>query len=86
MHELAAQLKGNFEQRMIVYKTEQDAEKNLNQMSVARGNGGLRVKEKAPLEPNPLAPYKASIFGLDKAKRDCRFEMIKIVHEVWRRQ
>ncbi|KAJ7895749.1 hypothetical protein B0H13DRAFT_1498039, partial [Mycena leptocephala] len=27
-------------------------------------------------------PYPANIFGLDKARRDCRFEMIKIVKEV----
>ncbi|KAF7344156.1 hypothetical protein MVEN_01705800 [Mycena venus] len=36
----------------------------------------------APLPPNPLKPYPATIFGLDKARRDCRFEMIKIVKEV----
>ncbi|KDQ06256.1 hypothetical protein BOTBODRAFT_121779 [Botryobasidium botryosum FD-172 SS1] len=35
-----------------------------------------------PLPPNDLAPYKPTIFGLDKARRDCRFEMIKIVKEV----
>ncbi|THV02549.1 hypothetical protein K435DRAFT_345614 [Dendrothele bispora CBS 962.96] len=35
-----------------------------------------------PMPPNKLQPYKASIFGLDKARRDCRFEMIKIIREV----
>ncbi|KAG5644903.1 hypothetical protein DXG03_007455 [Asterophora parasitica] len=35
-----------------------------------------------PMPPNELVPYKGSIFGLDKARRDCRFEMIKIVREV----
>ena len=35
-----------------------------------------------PIPPNDLVPYKASIFGLEKARRDCRFEMIKIVREV----
>ncbi|KAJ7822770.1 hypothetical protein B0H13DRAFT_1659452 [Mycena leptocephala] len=35
-----------------------------------------------PLPPNVLTPYPANIFGLDKARRDCRFEMIKIVKEV----
>ncbi|THV02562.1 hypothetical protein K435DRAFT_653134 [Dendrothele bispora CBS 962.96] len=34
------------------------------------------------MPPNELRPYKANIFGLDKARRDCRFEMIKIVREV----
>ncbi|KAK7454021.1 hypothetical protein VKT23_011532 [Stygiomarasmius scandens] len=32
--------------------------------------------------PNDLVPYKANIFGLEKARRDCRFEMVKIVREV----
>ena len=35
-----------------------------------------------PLPPNNLVPYKPTKFGLDKARRDCRFEMIKIVREV----
>jgi len=36
----------------------------------------------APLSPNSLKFYKPTVFGLDKARRDCRFEMIKIVREV----
>ncbi|KAF7328408.1 hypothetical protein MVEN_02556500 [Mycena venus] len=36
----------------------------------------------APMPPNNLKPYKPDIFGLDAARRDCRFEMIKIVREV----
>ncbi|KKY14619.1 hypothetical protein UCRPC4_g06666 [Phaeomoniella chlamydospora] len=39
-----------------------------------------KVMEK-PLPPNKVAAYDPDIFGLDKAKRDCRFEMIKIVRE-----
>ncbi|KAJ2993958.1 hypothetical protein NUW58_g1681 [Xylaria curta] len=35
-----------------------------------------------PMAPNTLVPYPADLFGLDHAKRDCRFEMIKIVREV----
>lgn len=35
-----------------------------------------------PLPPNALVPYPCDIFGLEKARRDCRFEMIKIVREV----
>ena len=35
-----------------------------------------------PFPPNDLVPYRADIFGLDKARKDCRFEMIKIVREV----
>jgi hypothetical protein len=41
-----------------------------------------REPVEAPLPPNVLTPYPAKIFGLDKARRDCRFEMIKIVKEV----
>lgn len=36
----------------------------------------------SPLPPNALVPYMADLFGLDRAKRDCRLEMIKIVREV----
>ncbi|KAF7344070.1 hypothetical protein MVEN_01696600 [Mycena venus] len=43
---------------------------------------GSRELVEAPLPPNALKPYPATIFGLDKARRDCRFEMIKIVKEV----
>jgi hypothetical protein len=37
------------------------------------------------LEPNLLtvAPYDADLFGLERARRDCRLEMVKIVNEVW---
>ena len=37
-----------------------------------------------PFPPNALVPYRADIFGLDRARNDCRFEMIKIVREVRR--
>jgi hypothetical protein len=36
----------------------------------------------APMPPNNLVLYKANQFGLDTARRDCRFEMVKIVREV----
>ena len=36
----------------------------------------------APIPPNNIVPYKGNQFGLDAARRDCRFEMIKIVKEV----
>ncbi|KAH0174052.1 hypothetical protein KCU67_g971, partial [Aureobasidium melanogenum] len=35
-----------------------------------------------PMPPNALQAYTADLYGLDHAKRDCRFEMIKIVREV----
>lgn len=36
----------------------------------------------SPMPPNALQAYTADLYGLDHAKRDCRFEMIKIVREV----
>ncbi|KAF7341631.1 hypothetical protein MSAN_02060600 [Mycena sanguinolenta] len=41
-----------------------------------------RTLLEAPMPPNNIVPYKGSQFGLDAARRDCRFEMIKIVREV----
>ncbi|KAF7358356.1 hypothetical protein MVEN_00885600 [Mycena venus] len=41
-----------------------------------------RERTEAPLPPNAFTPYPANIFGLDKARRDCRFEMIKIAKEI----
>ncbi|KAF7324485.1 Major facilitator superfamily MFS-1 [Mycena kentingensis (nom. inval.)] len=35
-----------------------------------------------PMPPNAIKPYDPSIFGLEEASTDCRFEMIKIVREV----
>ncbi|KAJ5294392.1 hypothetical protein N7508_009213 [Penicillium antarcticum] len=41
---------------------------------------GVTVEK--PLPPNEVVPYRGDLFDLDKARRDCRFEMIKIVREV----
>ncbi|ETS81500.1 hypothetical protein PFICI_06502 [Pestalotiopsis fici W106-1] len=35
-----------------------------------------------PSKPNQVKPYHKSLLGLEKARRDCRLEMIKIVQEV----
>lgn len=40
------------------------------------------AKPDTSLKPNPVQPYGADLFGLDTARTDCRFEMIKIVREV----
>ncbi|KAJ7797131.1 hypothetical protein B0H13DRAFT_1674612 [Mycena leptocephala] len=50
--------------------------------SEEKTENGWSDSVEAPLPPNVLTPYPANIFGLDKARRDCRFEMIKIVKEV----
>lgn len=41
-----------------------------------------QVTLEEPLPANECKPYDPDDFGLDKAQRDCRFEMIKIVREV----
>lgn len=48
----------------------------------ATGNHGAVRKIGKPLPPNKLEPYTPSVFGLDQAQRDCRFEMIRIVRKV----
>ncbi|KAK7454045.1 hypothetical protein VKT23_011558 [Stygiomarasmius scandens] len=35
-----------------------------------------------PIPPNDLVPYKANIFGMEKARKDCRLEMVNIVREI----
>ncbi|KAK6200853.1 hypothetical protein LQW54_009436 [Pestalotiopsis sp. IQ-011] len=35
-----------------------------------------------PTKPNQVKPYHKSLLGLEKARRDCRLEMIKIVQEL----
>ena len=38
--------------------------------------------DEPPMPPNDLVPYDATRSGLDKARKDCRLEMIKVVQEV----
>ena len=44
-------------------------------------SSGANGKEKVN-KPNPCVQYAPDLLGLDKARQDCRFEMIKIVQEV----
>lgn len=55
---------------------------NAEKALVATARGQAQVTLEEPLPPNLVEPYVADIFGLEKAKADCRFEMIKIVREV----
>ena len=55
-----------------------EAEKSL--IATARGQAQIILEE--PLPPSSMEPFDADIFGLEKAKVNCRFEMIKIVREV----
>ena len=78
LQELAAEAKVDYDQRLKRY---QGAQQNVDK-KVAKASTTIADE---PIPPNAVVPYKASVFRLDHAKRDCRFEMIKIVREVCRR-
>lgn len=67
--------KEDYDDRMIRYKSAKQKLTDAGEVESAE-----LLEE--PLPPNKVEPYKADAFGLDKAQRDCRFEMIKIVREV----
>ncbi|OCK80670.1 hypothetical protein K432DRAFT_416534 [Lepidopterella palustris CBS 459.81] len=71
----AALNKEDYDKRMAKYTEAKQA--------LSRASGAYsEVTLEEPLPPNEVKPYPADLFGLDKARRDCRFEMIKIVREV----
>lgn len=76
LEEVGKQAKADYEQRLQRYKSVMDQKTARNHVATPVDVDG------EPLEPNKVIPYKANVFGLDQAKRDCRFEMIKIVREV----
>jgi hypothetical protein len=71
------------------YKASFDAyEASKKETTVTIYNAGgyatteARKQLEPPIKPNTMLPYNNSLYGLEQAKRDCRFEMIKIVREV----
>jgi len=58
------------------------APKHSIQLNRTNSTAMTRFLPGAPIPPNDLVPYKANIFGLEKARRDCRLELVKIVREV----
>lgn len=77
----------NFEEQTKVYNESLEAlKKQESDTSMVRYNSSAakspKRKIEKPLPPNKLFPYPATVYGLDKAQRECRFEMIKIVREV----
>lgn len=67
------------------YKEENEAARENEQALVQRNAVTTKPvihKVGKPLPPRQLTPYMPTVFGLDEAQRDCRFEMIKIVREV----
>ncbi|CAG7557898.1 unnamed protein product [Fusarium equiseti] len=65
----------SYQERMEAFhKAEKDAKENPRRYR--------DIVLQPPMPPNGLRAYSADLYGLDHAKRDCRFEMIKIVREV----
>lgn len=65
----------SYQKRWDMYK---EAEKSV----LANPERYRDIVLEPPMAPNALQAYPADLFGLDYAKCDCRFEMIKIVREV----
>ena len=91
--DLAREAKAHYEAELAVYRSktaqqaiaaapttsgDSDAETPLAVVPTAKSAHELDP----PFPPNDLVPYCANVIGLDKACKDCRFEMIKIVREV----
>ena len=64
------------------YKERMDAFHNAEKDAKENPSRYRDIVLEPPMPPNNLKAYPADLYGLDHAKRDCRFEMIKIVREV----
>lgn len=62
--------------------TKRSAQITVNGSALVKAKKSESSVETKLLEPNKLVPYRPNVYGLDQARRDCRFEMIKIVREV----
>lgn len=69
------QLKADYDLLLTTYNTDLEAYNKATDKTD-------RKKPVKPNRPNACQRYQPDIFGLDKAKNDCRLEMIKIVQEV----
>ncbi|KAF4334945.1 hypothetical protein FBEOM_11202 [Fusarium beomiforme] len=72
----------NYNDQLELYAAASGPKDSSEQKSLVKYNPESSGKVGKPLPPNKLVPYAPSVFGLDQAQRDCRFEMIKIVREV----
>ncbi|KAF7343734.1 hypothetical protein MSAN_01954000 [Mycena sanguinolenta] len=87
--ELQAESKAYYDKQMVEYNQKQQAlqaaststDPNATQPPAPIVPAQQALPE-GPIPPNNIVPYKGNQFGLDAARRDCRFEMIKIVREV----
>ncbi|KAJ3545184.1 hypothetical protein NM208_g2634 [Fusarium decemcellulare] len=76
----------SYDEQVKEYNDSIQTVKEQQQTSLVRYDSSQNKKDhrkiSKPLPPNQLITYPASVYGLDQAQRDCRFEMIKIVREV----
>ncbi|KAM0541464.1 hypothetical protein ACHAPJ_013228 [Fusarium lateritium] len=72
----------NYEEQLELYASTQGSEDSNQETSLVKQSPERSNKVGKPLAPNKLITYAPSVYGLDQAQRDCRFEMIKIVREV----
>ncbi|KAF7343735.1 hypothetical protein MSAN_01954100 [Mycena sanguinolenta] len=86
--ELKAQAKAYYDKQMSEYQQKQQTLQAVptstdpNATQPAPVVPVQQALPESPIPPNNLVPYDGDQFGLDEARRDCRFEMIKIVKEV----
>lgn len=78
-HEGLAAYRDSFAQS---YKARMDSYNEAAKAAAAEPEKYRGITLEPPMPSNPLHAYSADLYGLDQAKRDCRFEMIKIVREV----
>ena len=75
---LAAELPSSATTLYEEAKADYDSRKALYDAELEQGG----ATPEPPMEPLKLELFAADIFGLENARRACRFEMIKIVREV----
>lgn len=69
------QFEQNFDER---WKKYEEAKESV----LAKPDSYRDIVLEPPMKLSFMQAYPADLYGLDHAKRDCRFEMIKIVREV----
>lgn len=86
MQTYATNLKAAYKTAKDAYDIAKAAEDKARSVMKPEDEGAVTKRSRQtlrkPLESNKLEPYAADLFGLDEARTDCRFEMIKIVAEV----
>ena len=78
LKQLGEVIQDDFKKRIALAKGQNTG----NEAALVKTKQTNKTVENELLEPNKLVPYRPNVFGLDQARRDCRFEMIKIVREV----